>query len=124
MVQGPQQSLILERGGRSFRQMIDRVPKQVDFIVSEGGDAQAAATVIVCLADRADWEETLQVRSVPRDKILAVAGSFVSVAGTLETFGGIAVFDSTRVEDRQALVQRILKAEGRRRASTAGPRRS
>ena len=108
LVQGSAESLILERGGRSFRQMLQRVPKDVDFIVSEGGEAQAACSVIVCLGDPSDWEETLQVRGVPRDKILAVAGSFVRSAGAGKNFDGIPIYDVTRPAKSQNLVERIL----------------
>lgn len=112
LVQGPQESLILERGGRSFRQMLERVPDRLDFIVSEGGEPQAAGTVIVCLGDPSDWEETLQLRRVPRDRILAVAGSFVRSAEGTKNFEGIPVCDSTRSRDLQTLAERIVKAAG------------
>jgi molybdopterin-guanine dinucleotide biosynthesis protein MobB len=121
LVQGPEESLILERGGRSFRQMLERVPEEVDFIVSEGGEPRAAGTVVVCLADPSDWAETLRVRRVPRDKILAVAGSFVrsiqtysrdGAAGGVKSFEGIPIFDATRDEDRQTLVEQILRTAG------------
>ena len=121
LVQGPEQSLILERGGRSFQQMLERVPEDVDFIISEGGDPRAAGTVIVCLGNRADWEETLQVRRVSRDKILAVAGSFVhsagsafpeGAAGSEKSFEGNRICDATRVEDRQTLVELVVRAAG------------
>jgi len=116
LVQGPQESLILERGGRSFEQMLECVPEGMDFIVSEGGQAQAADAVIVCLSDPSDWEETLRVRRVPRDRILAVAGTFVCVAGVEKSFSGLPVVDATRNQDRQPLIELILKAPGRRRS--------
>jgi molybdopterin-guanine dinucleotide biosynthesis protein MobB len=112
LVQGSQESLILERGGRSFRQMLERVPEEVDFIVSEGGEPRAAGAVVVCLTDPSDWAETLRVRRVPRDKILAVAGSFVRAAGGVKSFEGIPIFDATRDEDRQTLVEQILRTAG------------
>lgn len=115
LVQGPEQGLILERGGRSFPQMLARVPKGVDFIVSEGGEPKTAGSVIVCLGNTTEWEEALRVRLVPRDKILAVAGSFVRAAEGVKTFEGIAICDATRVEDRQNLVERIIRAAGRSR---------
>ena len=114
LVQGPEQSLILERGSRSFRQMLDRVPGQVDYVVSEGGEARAADTVILCLADPADWEETLRVRRIPGDRILAVSGSFLRDR-RIKTVHGVPAYDAARPEDRQALVERILQAAGQRR---------
>ena len=90
--------------------MLDRIPENVDFIVSEGGEAQAADVVIVCLGHPGDWEEALRVRRVPRDKIRGVAGSFVRDEGRQNFVDGIPVFDSTRAEDRKTLTQRILEA--------------
>lgn len=121
LVQGPQESLILESGGRSFRQMLEKIPERVDFIVSEGGEPEAADSVIVCLSNSAEWEETLQVRCVPGDKILGVAGTFVRSAGTgspnnavegMKSFAGLPVFDAARAEDRQTLAERIIGAAG------------
>ena len=109
LVQGPEESLILERRGRSFRQMLERVPEGVDFIVSEGGDPRAAGSVIVCLGDASDWNETLRVRGIPGDQILAVSESFVRDGGE-ESFEGFPVYDATREEERRALVERVLEA--------------
>jgi len=109
LVQGSEQSLIFERGGRSFDQMLHRVPGGVDFIVSEGGEAQAADTVVVCLGDLGDWVETLRVRRVPADRILAVAGSFLRNAGRVENVEGFPVFDAARSKDMKNLAQIILE---------------
>ncbi|MBN2551429.1 MAG: molybdopterin-guanine dinucleotide biosynthesis protein MobB [Spirochaetales bacterium] len=123
LVQGARQSLIFERVTRSFAQMLDRVPEGTDFIVSEGCDAEAGAAadaaVIICLADAGAWEETLRVRRIPRDSILAVAGSFAAAylheaEGTAPAagFGGFPLLDITRERDRKALVERILRMAG------------
>lgn len=109
LVQGPEQSLIFERGDRSFDQMLDRVPENVDFIVSEGGDARTSDTVIICLGNLGDWEETLRVRRIPGCKILGVAGSFVRGAGGVKNVEGRPVFDATRIEDKKALADRVLE---------------
>ena len=45
---------------------------------------------------------------VPRDKILAVAGSFVRSAGAGKNFDGIPIYDVTRPAKSQNLVERIL----------------
>jgi molybdopterin-guanine dinucleotide biosynthesis protein MobB len=118
LVQGAQESLILERGGRSFRQMIRRIPKDLHFTISEGGDARAAAGVVVCLSDPADWEQTLEVRRVPREKILAVSGRLV-VSGSAPSSApggrrheGLPLIDSTTAEGKRTLVESILKATG------------
>jgi molybdopterin-guanine dinucleotide biosynthesis protein MobB len=109
LVQGSEQSLIFERRGRSFQQMLGRVPENVDIIVSEGGDARTADAVVVCLGDPGDWEQTLRVRRVPEEKILCVAGSFLREAGGVENVGGRPVFDATRAEDRKTFADRILE---------------
>jgi molybdopterin-guanine dinucleotide biosynthesis protein MobB len=116
LVQGPQESLILERGSRSFEQMLECVPEGMDFIVSEGGKPQSADAVIVCLSDSSNWQETLRVRRVPRDRILAVAGTFVLGAGVEKSFSGLPVVDATRNQDRQALIERIVKSPERRQS--------
>jgi molybdopterin-guanine dinucleotide biosynthesis protein MobB len=110
LVQGPEESLILEKGGRSYSDMLDRVPEGVDFIISEGGEPRAARAVIVCLRDPSDWEETLKVRQIPEERILAVAGSFLLNAGGMESFEGFPVCDATRPADCSFLVQRIIEA--------------
>jgi molybdopterin-guanine dinucleotide biosynthesis protein MobB len=109
LVQGLDQSLIFENAARSFDQMLDRVPENVDFVVSEGGEAQAADAVIVCLGDLRDWEETLRIRRVPREKILGVAGSFVRNTGRVENVEGFPVFDAARSEDTNCLAKQILE---------------
>ena len=109
LVQGSEQSLIFERGDRSFDQMLDRVPENVDFIVSEGGDAGTSDAVIICLGNLGDWEETLRVRRIPGCKILGVAGSFVRDAGGVKNVEGRPVFDATRIEDKKALADRVLE---------------
>jgi molybdopterin-guanine dinucleotide biosynthesis protein MobB len=119
LVQGPEESLTFERGGRSFAQMLQRVPEGVDFIVSEGGDPQAAGSVIVCLVDPADWEESLRVRGVPRNRILAVSGLFAGAeAGGHQTFENLPLCDANRKEDIQILAERII--ESARRAGLFG----
>ncbi len=117
LVQGSEESLIFEKGGRNFRRMLDRVPGGTDFIISEGGEPEAAGAVIVCLGDPSDWEETLRARRVAKDKILGVAGSFVRAAEGQKIFRGIAVYDAVRPEDRQTLVQRIIGAADEQEAA-------
>jgi molybdopterin-guanine dinucleotide biosynthesis protein MobB len=123
LVQGPEESLILERGGRTFRQMIRRVPRDLHFIISEGGDARAAAAVVVCLSDPAEWERALEVRRVPREKILAVTGRLLlsgspgSSRGSVPGSGGrrhegLPLIDSTTDEGKRNLVEGVLRATG------------
>jgi hypothetical protein len=68
--------------------------------------------VIVCLSDLADWEQTLQVRRVPRNKILGVSGTFFRTSGDEQSVLGFHVFDATRQKDRRSLMERILRASG------------
>ncbi len=106
LVQSREQSLILERSKRSFEEMIRRVPDTVQFIISEGGVADAADAVVVCLADTSKWAETVQVRRIPRAKILGLAGPFG------QSFNGFPVFDAGDAGGRESLVERILKGAG------------
>jgi molybdopterin-guanine dinucleotide biosynthesis protein MobB len=110
LVQGREESLILERINRSFEEMIRRVPDTIQFIISEGGEAEAADAVVVCLTDTSKWGETLEVRSVPRKKILGLAGPFVgpeSPSG--QSFNGFPVFDIRDAGGRESLVELIVK---------------
>ena len=106
LVQSREQSLILERSKRSFEEMIRRVPDTVQFIISEGGEAQVADAVVVCLTDTSKWAETLQVRRIPWAKILGLAGPFG------QNFNGFPLFDVGDAGGRESLVERILKGAG------------
>ena len=107
LVQGTEHSLVFEQVARSFQQILGRVPEGMDFIISEGGEARAAAAVIVCLTKASAWEETLRVRCIPEDRILAVSGFFVGDSGPA-SFQEFPVVDIKNTRDRQSLVERIL----------------
>lgn len=127
LVQGSEQSLAFEQGGRTFQQMIDRIPEGMDFVISEGGEARTAAAVVVCLAQTSAWEETLKVRRIPQDRILAVSGLIAGaprdcapgdrrpVHGSVGagTFQGYPLIDIRNGRDRQSLIEGILKSAGR-----------
>jgi molybdopterin-guanine dinucleotide biosynthesis protein MobB len=113
LVQSPEESLILERSTRTFEEMIRRVPKKVQFVVSEGGKAEAADAVVVCLTDTSKWDETLQVRRVPKKKILGLAGPFVGPEfSSGQSFDGYSVFDVRDSGGRESLVELIVKRRG------------
>lgn len=110
LVQSREESLILERSTRTFEEMIRRVPEKVQFIVSEGGKAEAADAVVVCLTDTSKWDETLQVRRVPKRKILGLAGPFAGPESSCgQSFDGFPVFDVRDAGCRKSLVDLILK---------------
>jgi molybdopterin-guanine dinucleotide biosynthesis protein MobB len=110
LVQSREESLILERRTRTFEEMIRLVPDTVQFIISEGGAAEAADEVVVCLTDTSKWGETLQVRCVPLKKILGLAGPFVSPESSSgQSFNGFPVFDVRDTGDRESLVELIVK---------------
>jgi molybdopterin-guanine dinucleotide biosynthesis protein MobB len=113
LVQSPEESLILERSTRTFEEMIRRVPKKVQFVVSEGGKAEAADAVVVCLTDTSKWDETLRVRSVPKKKILGLAGPFVGPEfASGQSFDGFSAFDVRDSGGRESLVELIVKRRG------------
>lgn len=108
LVQAEQQSLIVEQVSRSFPQMLECVPKDVHFVVSEGGDPKAAAAVIVCLNDTRKLAETVRVRRIPPAKILALAGPFIH-PGAPESLQGIPVIDIKQAADRKKLLALVLR---------------
>jgi len=110
LVQSREESLILERSTRTFEEMIRRVPVKVQFIICEGGKAEVADAAVVCLTDTSKWEETLQVRRVPKKKILGLAGPFAGPGSSCgESFDGFPVFDVRDAGCRKSLVELILK---------------
>jgi molybdopterin-guanine dinucleotide biosynthesis protein MobB len=109
LVQSREESLILERSTRTFEEMIRRVPEKVQFIICEGGKAEAADAVVVCLTDTSKWDETLQVRRVPKRKILGLAGPFAGPESSCgQSFDGFPVFDVRDTGCRKSLVDLIL----------------
>jgi molybdopterin-guanine dinucleotide biosynthesis protein MobB len=110
LVQSREESLILERSTRTFAEMIRRVPDNVQFIICEGGEAQKADAVVVCLSDASKWAESLRVRRIPENKILGLAGPFASPASSIgQNFKGLPVFDVREAGGRESLVGLIEK---------------
>jgi len=113
LVQSREESLILERSTRTFEEMIRCVPNTIQFIISEGGEAEAADEVVVCLTDASQWARTLAVRRVPMKKILGLAGPFVGPKSSNgQSFNGFPVFDVRDAGDRDSLVELIMKRGG------------
>ena len=111
LVQAAEQSLIVERTRRSFAQMLECVPKDVRFVVSEGGDPSAADAVIVCLHDTGQLAETVRVRRIPHAKILAVAGPCAH-PGAPESLREIPVFDIKKAVHTKCLLELLLRSAG------------
>lgn len=113
LVQSREQSLILERSTRTFEEMVRRVPDTVQFIISEGGEAEAADAAVVCLTDISKWAETLRVRRLSRAKILGLAGPFVGPESSNgQNIHGFPVFDVRDAGGRESLVELIVKRGG------------
>ncbi len=113
LVQSREESLILERSTRTFEEMVRCVPDTVQFIISEGGEAEAADAVMVCLTDTSKWGETLQARRVPRKKILGLAGPFVSSeSANVQSFDDFPVFDVRDAAGRESLAELIVTRRG------------
>lgn len=92
-------------------------PAGVEFLVCEGSvEPDLAPLYVVCLREASDLEETLAVRSVPRDAVLALCGP----AAARPLPSSYPAFDATDPRGRSALVDLILdRSEGR-----TGPARS
>ncbi len=87
-------------------------PDGVEFLVCEGTvDADLGKACVVCLRSASDLEETLRVRSVPRESVLALSGP----AATGPLPGPFPAFDVTDLLQKSSLVDLILdRSEGRR----------
>jgi molybdopterin-guanine dinucleotide biosynthesis protein MobB len=87
-------------------------PAGVEFVVCEGTvEPELGPLYVVCLRAASELEETLAVRSVPREAVLALCGPAASRALTAP----FPAFDVADPRGRSALVDLILRrSEGRR----------
>ncbi len=136
IVQAGEETLTLERFNdpgekKPLADLLARIPTHYQFVVSEGGQADRSDAVVVCLKTRAAWKATLQARSIPLEKIIALSGPSAAkkvsraqrrAAGSAE-LGRFPVVDIRSTAGREALLASILKAAGNPspRANPAGP---
>ncbi len=109
------QMLVLERleGKKPFSGLLALVPGRFQFVVAEGGDAGLSAAVVVCLDSPERWRETVGVRRVPPDKILALSGLLAAAgSGAEHEYLGFPVVDIRDPKQREALTELILKRAG------------
>ena len=97
----------------SIRSIAPLFPRDTDVLVCEGiADRATAQLIVVCLRSRDDWDETLAVRNVASDAVLAVSGvAAAAVApGELMLPQGIPMFDVGDVRQRSDLADLVLKS--------------
>jgi molybdopterin-guanine dinucleotide biosynthesis protein MobB len=97
----------------SIRSIAAQLPPGTDFLVCEGiADPAAPQLIIVCLRTRTDWEETLRVRGISGNQVLAVSGVAASGAKPGESFlpEGAPLFDVIDDRQRSALADLVLKS--------------
>jgi molybdopterin-guanine dinucleotide biosynthesis protein MobB len=96
----------------SMRLIIPLFPADTDFLVSEGiADRAWPQLVVVCLRSADDWEETLKVRKISPDAVLAVSGVAAAglATGAAVLAAGIRIFDVADLQQRGALVDLIIE---------------
>jgi molybdopterin-guanine dinucleotide biosynthesis protein B len=97
----------------SIQSVAPLFPRGTDLLVCEGiADHALARLIVVCLRSRDEWEETLAVRGITPDAVLAVSG--VAAAGAASSGSmfprGIPVFDVTDLHQRSELADLVLKS--------------
>ncbi len=102
------------RSRSTVREASRLFPAGMEFIVCEGSVEQELIPLcVVCLREASDLEETLAVRSVPREAVLALSGPAAARPLSLPC----PAVDATDPRGRSALVDLILsRSEG-----SAGP---
>jgi molybdopterin-guanine dinucleotide biosynthesis protein len=106
------QTVRFERGGRtgSLRDIIGLFPHDTGFLVCEGVvDSSVSQLIVVCLRSFDDLAETLAIRGIQPESILAISGVAAAGSGTAPGDPDAPVFDSTDEPQRRALADLIIK---------------
>jgi molybdopterin-guanine dinucleotide biosynthesis protein MobB len=97
----------------SIQSVASLFPPGTDLLVCEGiADHAVARLIVVCLRSRDDWVETLAVRGITPDAVLAVSGVAAAEAASSGSMfpRGIPVFDVTDLHQRSELADLVLKS--------------
>jgi molybdopterin-guanine dinucleotide biosynthesis protein MobB len=88
------------------------LPQNTDFLVCEGVvDPAASQVIVVCLRTNDEWDETLRVRKIPKELVLAVCGVTAAGAATgAVSPQGIPVFDVEDSCQRAVLADLVIKS--------------
>lgn len=96
-----------------FAELLAGVPSRIQFIVSEGGEADRADAVVLCLKKARDVSETVGTRRVPQARILALSGLIGSSRSPpIGEHKDIPVFDIRDANQRESLTDLILRRAG------------
>ena len=102
-----------ERSGRagSLRDLFRLFPRDTAFLVCEGMvDSSAAQLIVVCLRSIDDLADTLEIRGIQRNSVLAVSGVAATGAAKGSMRGlDVPVFDSMDAVQRRALADLVIK---------------
>jgi molybdopterin-guanine dinucleotide biosynthesis protein MobB len=91
-----------------------RVPAGMDVLLVEGGEPElAAAVVVVCLTGASAYAETLAVRRVPEEQLVALSGRFAAASTPAAACGDalprVPVLDPRLPQDVARLADLILR---------------
>lgn len=107
------ESVRFERGSppASPRDIMGLFPPRTHFIVCEGSlGREPDPPVVLCLRSAGDLEETLSVRAIRREIVVAICGFAASGARAFAVIEGIPVLDVADPVQRDALLDRIVQA--------------
>jgi molybdopterin-guanine dinucleotide biosynthesis protein MobB len=123
VVRAGRETLTLQRHRRrkTLSELIASAPQELQFLVCEGGPAQEADAVVLCLASPGRLEETIRRRGAPRERIVALSGSMA--AGGQSVGAPWPVLDALRPRQRERLTSLLLRMAGRPKptGSPGGP---
>jgi molybdopterin-guanine dinucleotide biosynthesis protein MobB len=81
VAQTREETLMVRRHDRPalLPDLLALMPPNLDFLIMEGGPAQQADVVFLCLRSLSELEETLEVREVPVDRVRALTGAVAAL---------------------------------------------
>lgn len=91
-------------------ELLARVPEEIDVLLVEGGGPEfEAAAVVVCLRRAAEYAETVAVRQVPEDRVIALSGLFAGQPPpAADGLPSVPVLDSRLSRDVARLADLLL----------------
>jgi molybdopterin-guanine dinucleotide biosynthesis protein len=102
----------------SPEELTGRIPAGIDVLLSEGGEPEFdAGAAVVCLAEASAYAETVAVRRVPEDRLVALSGRFAAAAAQAAAASApsaaglppLPVLDSRVPQDLARLADLILE---------------
>ncbi len=92
----------------SLDEVLRLFPGSIRILVSEGAiDQTAPQSVVLCLKDPSELQQTLERRGIPESSVAAISGRVASARGAV-LLPGIPSFDVTDPAQRKALADHVL----------------